>query len=1297
MSVNELITKVQASDEYLEASLSTMLQSVRGTKQFWWAKKSDLKCMISHWGSPTLFVTFSCAEYTWADMASYLRKVNNVSDSYDIGRLCTEDPVSVSRKFSMKFHAFFRTVICKGAVLGEVDHFYWKKEYQARGAPHYHVLLWIRDAPVIGESEPADVLRYIQERVACHIPDVQTNPELHQLVTRYQMHKCSAYCKRRRKVCGMYITYCKFGFPRPACTTATLHPVEECLKSRKKIYELPRTELEVRVNDYNPLLLLLWKANIDIQFVSESSLALAHYVSGYVTKAERSNMQDIWKEIQDSKSIYSKLWSFGMRALRSRECGLYEACDLLLGDHLAEKSEAVQFVDVSMPHKRSRRLKKHHILEELSKSDPTSEDIFEPNLRDTHYPKRPEELEDVCLYDFVANYKWSHKPGSNVTFCEQRGKPVIPNHKVFNPNNDDQREDYYYALVVLFQPFRDENELIETNETAQEAFNRLFDSGQSSCLKHHARLQKILECDRSVKKINEVRQSDCPVERVDEEPQLVCQASAAMDEAVHMRTSFEDTLSLDERISMLNSDQRRIFDQVKDKMLHLQEHENNTCCCKMTPLRMFITGVAGTGKSFLIQTIRAFVSHLWPSNDLTCAVSAPTGLAAFNVSGMTIHRLFQLPIQHEGGSATYWALPKAAHKAMKTTLRSVKLFIIDEISMVSSLNLAYIHLRLNELYGDTEWFGSKNIIFLGDLLQLEPVGGEPVYRAVPQKTVKYRLGSASSPNIWEECVVYDELTINERQKGDSEYATLLNNIRIGVVTDAIINTLQTRVFTCSLADKIAELNESGIRPVTFFPTRQACTDLNNEMLKSLPGKVCDLVCTDEVDETTSKLKWTKKANKQLQKLNDDCNMTGGLQAVLSLAVGARVMLRRNIDTKNGLVNGCLGTVTAITSQHVTVKFDHLAQPYNVERVKSRFILMKNYYICRDQFPLILAYGVTIHKSQGLSLDHAIVDLSDKVFCSAMAYVALSRVKSLSGLHLLAFDPNSIMVSSRSIEEYNRLRKAYRPDLPLYSTPTQKPAKRKLVGVTIPDDSVALPPSKKRKSSINSSGNKQVKKPCTSHTAGVSKKARQSAKTSDCFVVSDDEPAHTHVCPYYYHPVDASWQHNACTALGLEHCRPIRHRGGGPNVPLTPPNQRSIRQITPDGNCLFRSLSYLITGSEEQHLAVRTAIVQHMVEIAQLLFAHRHDLLAGYTSVQDYVQHTGMSENTVWGGDIEIWVLAHLLKTCIFTYNTTDRNWYRFSPHSLDPTLCDDITQMSMYIRFTPGHYDVVTSILPTSH
>ena len=120
----------------------------------------------------------------------------------------------------------------------------------------------------------------------------------------------SASGKRRRKCGNTYITRCRFGFPWQPCETAKLNPVSDSLKSCSRIYQLKRSESETRVNDYNPLLLLLWKANIDIQFIAESSLALAHYVSGYVTKAEKSSMQDLWQQISDNKSIYGRLWSF---------------------------------------------------------------------------------------------------------------------------------------------------------------------------------------------------------------------------------------------------------------------------------------------------------------------------------------------------------------------------------------------------------------------------------------------------------------------------------------------------------------------------------------------------------------------------------------------------------------------------------------------------------------------------------------------------------------------------------------------------------------------------------------------------------------------------------------------------------------------------------------------------------------------------------------------------------------------------------------------------------------------------
>ena len=124
-----------------------------------------------------------------------------------------------------------------------------------------------------------------------------------------------------------------------------------------------------------------------------------------------------------------------------------------------------------------------------------------------------------------------------------------------------------------------------------------------------------------------------------------------MQHVVDMHDNAADIITLEERVDMLIADQRLIFEKVKSHFLHQQLREGNKCQCNLEPLRMFVSGVGGTGKSFLIETIRALVDQLWPSDDPMCAIAAPTGLAAFNVGGTTIHRLFQLPVEHEGRSA----------------------------------------------------------------------------------------------------------------------------------------------------------------------------------------------------------------------------------------------------------------------------------------------------------------------------------------------------------------------------------------------------------------------------------------------------------------------------------------------------------------------------------------------------------------------------------------------------------------------------------------------------------------------
>ena len=146
----------------------------------------------------------------------------------------------------------------------------------------------------------------------------------------------------------------------------------------------------------------------------------------------------------------------------------------------------------------------------------------------------------------------------------------------------------------------------------------------------------------------------------------------------------------------------------KQKQQEDLSSDNDVKIDDIQPLHMFISGVGGTGKSFLIERI-CFVDSLWKAKpgELSCAIVAPTGLAAFNVGGLTIHRLFQLPIEHEGKTTGYWSLPKDTQKKFQTTFRPLKIIIVDEVSMVSNLNLTYLHLKLDDIYCSNDWFGSK--------------------------------------------------------------------------------------------------------------------------------------------------------------------------------------------------------------------------------------------------------------------------------------------------------------------------------------------------------------------------------------------------------------------------------------------------------------------------------------------------------------------------------------------------------------------------------------------------------------
>uniref|UniRef100_A0A1X7UXI1 ATP-dependent DNA helicase n=1 Tax=Amphimedon queenslandica TaxID=400682 RepID=A0A1X7UXI1_AMPQE len=421
------------------------------------------------------------------------------------------------------------------------------------------------------------------------------------------------------------------------------------MKAEKRKYHLKRSEEEVRINDYNPLLLLLGKAN-DVSFTSECSLALANYVSGYVTKAERGHMQDLWQDILDDRGIYSKLFRIGIRCLDNRPIGLYETCDILLGEPHCRKSREVSWINVEMPHKRKRNLtKKLSEVEEIAANDPSTEEFYGEGLVTHFYPNRAQEHEEYCLYDFVAKLTYKGKDKNGERIYRPLQKERLPNFIDFDVYKENQRDSFNYAIILLFVPFRNEDELVHDGETVQEAFDRhIFD--HERCVEANEKFRKLLKCREKLKDIQDARAANREEENdvEDDIQQLMGQIKDAMNDVRDMDTG--SGLTLQERESMLNVDQKRIFDQVKSHLLRQIEYEKKSKQEKeqsesVKPLHMFISGVGGTGKSFLIEAIKALVKSLWSAlTKQTCAVCAPTGLAAYNVGGVTAHRLFQLPI-----------------------------------------------------------------------------------------------------------------------------------------------------------------------------------------------------------------------------------------------------------------------------------------------------------------------------------------------------------------------------------------------------------------------------------------------------------------------------------------------------------------------------------------------------------------------------------------------------------------------------------------------------------------------------
>ncbi|XP_069962621.1 uncharacterized protein [Bactrocera oleae] len=418
-------------------------------------------------------------------------------------------------------------------------------------------------------------------------------------------------------------------------------------------------------------------------------------------------------------------------------------------------------------------------------------------------------------------------------------------------------------------------------------------------------------------------------------------------------------------------------------------------------------------------------------------LTAASGKAAYLINGMTLHTAFSLPLNQYGGQMP--ELSSDIANQIRSKLMSVKLIIMDEVSMIGSRTFNLIDVRLRQITGINKPFGNISIIVVGDFMQLPPVRDRFVFQ-LPNNH-EYKDLFDRNP-LWDGFRIY-ELTQIMRQKGEAYFIKALNNLAVGKMTDEDIKLIKSR--------EVKNFNDVPQTAIRLFATNEKVNQYNDMKISETPGTTTITYAKDillsKVSDITRKKTLDALKNK---KLSD----TYGLPYDIKLKEQIKYMVTLNIDIEDGFVNGACGTLKLITFNENTKEPEILwieFLPYKVgSKAKTSYSeYMKNhdidpkltpikkksatmnissnleYKVVREQFPVVEAEAMTIHKSQGQSCEQICVTFSStpgmkERMSNQMMYVALSRVKSINGLFIIGdFQPLNTNTKTKS-DTFNEL-------------------------------------------------------------------------------------------------------------------------------------------------------------------------------------------------------------------------------------------------------------------------------------
>lgn len=421
--------------------------------------------------------------------------------------------------------------------------------------------------------------------------------------------------------------------------------------------------------------------------------------------------------------------------------------------------------------------------------------------------------------------------------------------------------------------------------------------------------------------------------------------------------------------------------------------------CYLDEENIFITGPGGTGKTYSIKKI---YQHAKENGKRIC-VTALTGVASvlLDCNATTIHSWAGIGISSNNRSDIQIINKINRSKFYRHNWENTDILVIDEISMMSSKMFELLNKIGQVIRNNKKPFGGIQLIFSGDFFQLPPV--------------KETIFCFESPYFTTSFHRIINLTKIYRQN-DPVYKKLLLNMRKGQITRKSIELLNSKTINA-----LEEIDND--KTTRLVPTKAKANEINEYFINKIKGK--KYTYKRSYKETIENL--TKMEKLKLDLMSEDEKETEYnfiksstlTEEQLTLKVGTYVMCIANLDLATGIANGSTGIVVDFTPEkYPLVKFDKHDKEVVIGKKEWKSDNVPG--ISLYQIPLILAWGITIHKAQGLTLDKAIIDVGKDLFEAGQMYVALSRLKSLDGLYLQNFDLNSLKINKKVLDFYETI-------------------------------------------------------------------------------------------------------------------------------------------------------------------------------------------------------------------------------------------------------------------------------------